>query len=180
MFRKIMIGLGAVVVTAYLAGFILPDEVKVKRDILIDAPRERVFALVSDFNAWDQWSPWKQMDPEAIFAITGTGEGQKMMWESDNPAVGRGSQMVTTYEPPRTVETRLDLGQWGNGYGAFILLEEKGGTRITWEYNGKMREGLPLWQKPIHTYYGLFMDEMLGPTYERGLAQLKEAAEQPV
>ncbi len=176
---KILIGAAAFVAIAYVAGFFLDDEVKVRRDITIDAPRDRVFVLVSDFSSWSDWSPWVQLDPEAIFAVTGAGMGHRMVWESEHPAIGEGAQTIINYEPPRMIETRLDLGGWGDGYGAFVFFETEGGTRIVWEYNGQMREGKPFLLKPIHTYYGIFMDEMLAPTYERGLAQLKEVAEKP-
>ncbi|MCI5043054.1 MAG: SRPBCC family protein [Aquisalinus sp.] len=179
LFQRIMTGAAAFAAAIYIAGFFLDDEVSLTRNILIDAPREQVFDLVADFNNWNEWSPWNAFDPHAIYDVTGKDRGQRMVWESDHPAIGEGAQTVVFYEPPRMIETRLDLGGWGDGYGAFVLIEdkEKGGTQIYWQYNGEMRRGKPFLLKPIHTYYGLFMDEMLAPTYERGLAQLKQLAE---
>ncbi len=174
---KVLASIVGAIVGIYGAGFFLNDEVLVKQDIKIDAPREQVFQMVSDFSAWNIWSPWVQMDPAAIYAVTGEGAGHRMVWNSEHPAIGEGTQTIIHFEPPRMIETRLDLGGWGDGYGAFVFLEEEGGTRILWEYNGRMREGKPFLLKPIHTYYGIFMDEMLDPTYVRGLEQLKAAAE---
>ncbi|WP_306252681.1 SRPBCC family protein [Parvularcula sp. IMCC14364] len=177
--QKIMTGFAAFMVIIYIAGFFLDDEVSLTRNILIEAPREQVFELVADFNNWNAWSPWNAFDPDAIYDVTGMDRGQRMVWASDHPAIGEGAQTVVFYEPPRMIETRLDLGGWGDGYGAFVLIENEktDSTRIYWQYNGEMRRGKPFLLKPVHTYYGLFMDEMLAPTYERGLQQLKELAE---
>jgi uncharacterized protein YndB with AHSA1/START domain len=178
MMKKILYGLGGLALGLYLAGFFLPDEVIVQRQVQIDAPREKVFALVSDFNAWDKWSPWKEMDPNAVFAVDGAGIGHRMVWESDHEKVQDGSQTIVTYDPPRMVESRYNLGAWGGGYGVFVLVERDGGTYVTWAFNTSMRQGKAPWEAPIHAWYGLFMDENLGPTYERGLERLKEVAEQ--
>ena len=40
-----------------------------------------------------------------------------------------------------------------------------------------MREGVPVYMQPISTYMGFFMDAMVGKDYEKGLANLKRAAE---
>ncbi|MGB3199628.1 MAG: SRPBCC family protein [Nodosilinea sp.] len=57
-------------------------------NILVDPPPEQVYALVSDFTAWDSWSPWAKLDPNAEMTISGTGLAQTMSWDSDNPQVG--------------------------------------------------------------------------------------------
>jgi hypothetical protein len=40
-----------------------------------------------------------------------------------------------------------------------------------------MREGVPLLQKPVATYFGFFLENMVGPDYEKGLANLEAVAE---
>ena len=36
----------------------------VTRTTTINAPAERVHALVNDFHEWPQWSPWEDLDPQ--------------------------------------------------------------------------------------------------------------------
>ena len=177
MIRKIAYCALALAAVLYLAGFFLPDEVQVQRQIQIDAPREKVFALVSDFNAWDQWSPWREMDPDAVYAVDGAGIGHRMVWESDHPDVLNGAQTIVTYDPPRMIESRFELGVWGGGYGVFVLVERDGGTFVTWAFNTTMRTGKDPWVAPLHAWAGLFMQGDLGPFYQRGLERLKEVAE---
>lgn len=178
MLGKILGGLAALVVIIIALGFVLPDKVHVEREIVIDAPREEVFALISDFEAWDAWSPWADLDPDAEYSYTGEGVGQKMVWTSDDPRVGTGSQEITAMEPPERLVTHLDFGANGAADATFLLMPEAGGrTRALWFFDARMREGVPVHMKPVGTYMGYFMDGWVGPDYERGLENLKEVAE---
>ncbi|HOP21120.1 MAG TPA: SRPBCC family protein, partial [Amphiplicatus sp.] len=58
MLGRILIGLAAIFAIVIALGFVLPDKTHVERSIVINAPQEEVFALVSDFNEWSAWSPW--------------------------------------------------------------------------------------------------------------------------
>ena len=174
---RVLLLLLIVVVIALLAGFFLPSKVHVERQTLVDAPPQKVFSQVSDFNAWRAWSPWANIDPDATFKIEGAGVGQTMTWASDNPEVGTGSQKITTLEAPRKVVTHLDFGDMGVSDASFTLEPTEGITLVTWSLDSDMREGVPLVKKPMNTYFGFFMDSMLGNTYEQGLANLKAVVE---
>ncbi len=62
-----------VVVLIFGIGFLFPTQIHVERATTIQAPPDAVFALISDLNTWDQWSPWAELDPEANMTITGAG-----------------------------------------------------------------------------------------------------------
>lgn len=174
---KIASGVVAVLAALYLLGFVLPDQTHVHREITIEADRERVFALVSDFSNWPAWSPWADIDPATEVTVTGAGVGHQMVWRSANREVGSGTQRIVTYEPPRMVEAELRFDGMGRATTAFVLTEAGEGTRIVWSFDARSRDGVPLLAQPIHTYMGFFMDSFIGPSYERGLTRLKDAAE---
>ena len=159
------------------AGFILPSQVHVERATVINATPAQIFPLISDFNAWDAWSPWAQRDPDAAMEIIGSGLGQTMTWSSDNPEVGHGSQKITEIQAPNSLKTHLDFGSQGMADAAFTLTPENDQTRVVWSLDTDMREGVPLWQQPISTYFGFFMDGMIGKDYEAGLQRIKQLAE---
>ena len=46
-----------------------------------------------------------------------------------------------------------------------------GGTQVTWTMNGDMGAN------PLYRWMGLFMDKMVGPDFDAGLANLKALAE---
>ena len=175
--RKGLIVLLALVAVTVIGGFVLPSTVHVERQALINASPDEVFAEVSDFNKWEDWSPWAKIDPDATMTITGKGLGQKMAWASDNPEVGNGTQEITQLEAPRLLKTHLDFGDMGMSDAMFTLEPSEGKTLVTWGLDTDMREGVPLLQQPISTYFGFLMDKMVGSQYEEGLASLKKVVE---
>jgi hypothetical protein len=175
--KKLIGVLFALVVLVIAGGFLLPSTVHVERDILVDASPDQVFAFVSDFNAWDGWSPWAKLDPDADMTVSGSGLGQTMSWASENPQVGQGSQEIVALEAPKSLQTHLEFGDMGMADATFTLLPEADQTRVVWSLDSDMREGVPLLTQPINTYFGFLMDSMVGKDYEIGLQNLKDLAE---
>ncbi|MEL6351329.1 MAG: SRPBCC family protein [Cyanobacteria bacterium J06627_28] len=161
----------------FLGGFILPSQVHVERQTIINAPASAIFAEVSDFNEWSKWSPWANIDPNVDYQLEGKGIGQTMTWASDNPDVGSGKQTITQLESPQLIKTRLDFGDMGVSEATLTLEPIESKTRVTWSLDTDMREGVPLLNKPISTYVGFFMDSMVGSKYAEGLENLKAVVE---
>ena len=175
--QKIMSALLGFVVLTIAVGFLLPSGVHVERDLLIDAEPEDVFPLISDLHAWNEWSPWATMDPDAAIQITGSGQGQTMMWSSANPQVGQGTQEIVSLEAPHLLKTHLEFGQQGIADATFNLISQGEQTQVVWSLDTDMRAGVPLWQQPISTYFRFLMDAMIGKNYETGLQNLKALVE---
>ena len=49
----------AVVVVVLVMATMKPDTFVIQRSIGINAPPEKVYALINDFNQWGHWSPWE-------------------------------------------------------------------------------------------------------------------------
>ncbi len=178
MVGKILGGIVAIIVIIFALGFVLPDKVHVEREAVIDAPQEEVFALISDFKSWNSWSPWAAKDPDTKYTYSGSGVGHKMVWESDDPNVGNGSQVITAFEAPSLVVTHLEFDGMGGADASFTLSPvEGGGTKVVWAFHTAMRDGFPVYMKPMGAYMGFFMDGWVGKDYEQGLANLKRVAE---
>ena len=158
-------------------GFTLPGQAHVERDILIGAPAAEVFPYISDFRAWENWSPWAKIDPNAEFTLSGSGLGQRMEWASDNADVGHGSQEVISFEAPSSMKTHLEFEGQGVADATFSLEESNGQTRVSWSLDSNMSENTPLLLKPISNYFAAMMDSLVGPQYEAGLASLKNLVE---
>ncbi|MBE9099040.1 SRPBCC family protein [Vacuolonema iberomarrocanum] len=165
------------VVLVFGLGFVLPSHNHVQRDILINAEPEVVFAQISDFHAWENWSPWANIDPNASMSIEGKGIGQIMAWASEDPQVGTGTQEIVELDAPRHLSTHLEFGDQGNADATFELQPDAGQTRIVWSLDFDSREGVPLWQQPVSTYVSYAMDMMIGSSYETGLQNLKAVVE---
>jgi carbon monoxide dehydrogenase subunit G len=140
---------------------------------VIDAPQEAVFEVVNGFERFNEWSPWFGRDPQAEYSFEGprTGVGAAMAWTSQHPEVGNGRQEIVESEPPRWVRIAFDFGRQGSAAGSFTLRPEGEGTHVTWAFD------TDLGSNPLARYFGLVLDDMIGPAYEKGLANLKKVAE---
>ncbi|MEZ5933790.1 MAG: SRPBCC family protein [Alphaproteobacteria bacterium] len=175
MFKVVLKYIALALIVALAVAYILPGNVKVKRATMIDARPGEVFALVNSFENFNRWSPWYERDPEGDYRLEGPeqGVGARMIWASDKPDVGSGSQEIIESVPDRLVRTRLDFGDMGDA-NAFFRLEPRGEgkTHLVWGFDTDL--GL----NPVSRYVGLMFDRWIGSDYELGLAKLKTLAEQ--
>ncbi len=168
--------LGAILLlTAILVigGFLLPDRVHVERSIVIDRSPAHVYSILNSYKRFNEWSPWADQDPNATYTYSGpaSGVGAGMAWVGDPKTVGSGSQKIIASAPDQRVETALDFGEQGKGTAAFVLTPEAKGTRVVWGFDTDFEGNL------IGRWVGLFMEKLLAPDYEKGLARLKDLLE---
>jgi uncharacterized protein YndB with AHSA1/START domain len=164
--------LAALVVIFVGGGYLLPGEVDMQRQTAINAPPDKVFALVGGYNRFNEWSPWAELDPKAVYTFEGpeSGVGAKMSWASNDPNVGAGSQTITEHVPNSRVAVDLDFGAMGKSQSYWDLKPEGTGTSATWGFKMKLDGMMDRW-------FGLLMERFVGPDYEKGLARVKALAE---
>lgn len=174
MIGKIFKYLGLAIIVLVAIAYILPGEVRVERETVIQAAPADVFKLVNSFENFNKWSPWYERDPDGDYQIEGpaTGVGAKMSWASENSDVGSGSQEIIESVPDKLVRTKLDLGDMGSANASFEIEPSGQETKIVWGFDTEL--GL----NPVERYFGLMFDRLIGPDYEHGLAKLKTLAEQ--
>jgi uncharacterized protein YndB with AHSA1/START domain len=153
--------------------FLLPTQAVVSRSMEIAAPPEKIFAIVGDARRFNEFSPWADLDPNIKYTFEGseTGIGQKMVWTSDNPNVGSGSQTIFEYTPPTHVASELDFGGM-EAIAQWDLTPTAGGTLATWGFKAPLDGIAARW-------FGLLFDRWVGADYEKGLTKLKSVAEKP-
>ncbi|HET7717959.1 MAG TPA: SRPBCC family protein [Bauldia sp.] len=173
--RWLGIAIVAVVALAIIVAFFLPRHAVVARSTEVAAPPSAVFAIVSDLRRFNEWSPWADIDPETVYTFTGPidGVGQTLNWESSDERVGAGSMSIAGLEPDRRVDLAIDFGDRGTALASLVLDAAGPGTKVTWNFDSD------LGFNPIARYFGMMMDGMIGPDYEKGLARLKAVAEAP-
>ena len=157
---------GAVVAAAYL----LPREVTVTRQIVIDAAPERVFQHVDSLQRRAEWSPWIDRAMTQTYAGPKRGVGSRMQWTSNGRRLRSGSQEIIASIPNRRVETSLDL-RTGTATGWLDLAPTDGRTRVTWGLLADVGD------TPPGRYRGLVLDRRVGADYEKGLRRLKALVE---
>jgi Polyketide cyclase / dehydrase and lipid transport len=147
---------------------------EVTRRTTIDAPAPTVHALIEDFHEWQRWSPWEEIDPDMRRTHSGApkGVGARYAW-SGNRKAGAGSMDITAVTPERIV---LDLA-FSKPFKAenvleFTLRPVGPATEVTWRMTGQQRGLMALFGKVVP------MDRLVGKDFDKGLRQLKAAAEQ--
>ena len=146
---------------------------EVVRETTIAAPRERVHGLIDDFHAWREWSPWEELDPNLKRDYSGaeSGPGARYAWEGNRKA-GKGSMEILSSTPER-IEVRLVFEKpWkANNQVLFELTPSGEATDVTWRMRGRTTGVAALFSRLFR------MDRLVGKDFEKGLAQMKAAAE---
>jgi hypothetical protein len=165
-----------VVVIAAILGYAAtrPDSFSVQRAASIKAPPEKIFPLIDDFHRWPVWSPWEKLDPDMKRTFTGqaAGKGAAYAWQG-NSKVGEGRMEILDDPAPSKIVIKLDFIKPFEGHNTttFLLVPKGDSTDVTWTMDGPS----PFVSKLIGVFMN--MDKMIGNDFEKGLANLKAAAE---
>ena len=170
--KKIFGALVVVVIVLVGAAYFLPRDVHVTRSIVIDRSAAAVFPFLNSLRRFNEWSPWSAIDPNVKINFSGpeSGVGAQMAW-AGNSKVGSGTQTITKSVENTRVLVDLDFGDMGVAKASWLLSSAGEGTRVEWTLDTTVGDN------PVGRYMGLFMDRMMGPDYERGLAKLKQRVE---
>lgn len=171
--RNILIGLVSLAAVLAIVGMFLPRYVTIERDIVVNAAPEAVYPHVSSLQAFSEWSPWGDIDPDMVVAYSGPDEGvgNVMEWTSEHPNVGNGRQEILEVVENESVRTALDFGSMGTAEAWWRMTPGDAGTRVVWGLTADMGGG------PVGRWFGLMMDGWVGADYERGLQRLQAAVE---
>jgi uncharacterized protein YndB with AHSA1/START domain len=174
MFKKIALGLVAVIAIILVLALTKPDTFTVQRSIVIKAPPEKIMPLIADFHNWASWSYWETLDPKMQRTFSGapSGVGAVYGWKG-NSDVGEGRMEVLSLAAPSKVTIKLDFIDpfESSNVTDFVLTPQGDTTTVTWTMNGPM-----LFVSKIMTVF-VNMEKLIGPDFERGLARLKTVAE---
>lgn len=161
---------GALVVVFVGGAYLVPSRWEVARSRVIPAPPAEVHAYVGDFAKWPAWSPFDTVDPTMRLVVDGpsAGVGARRSWTSEE--MGNGSQTIVASDPSKGAAFDLTI----EGFPTFRVdfayePAPGGGTKVTWSDRGEMG------MNPVHRWFGLFMEPMMGDTFEKGLADLEKA-----
>jgi uncharacterized protein YndB with AHSA1/START domain len=154
-----------------------PDTIAIRRATIIAAPPAIVFALISDLRRWPEWAPQDREDPSMArtYGPVTSGIGATSAWTSKGSA-GRGHMVVRQATPDSNVVIDVDFQApfVAHNVNTFALEPSDGGTRVIWSMEGTnvtLMKVMSIFVSP---------EQMLGPHFKTGLANLKAMAETQV
>lgn len=164
----------ALVLLLFVGSYALSPKFTAARSASVNAPADKVYALIADPREWKRWSVWNQRDPAMAITYSGPASGAGAAWEWKSKSEGDGKMTFTASEPGRRLAYELFFPDFGTtSTGALELAADGTGIKVTWTMNGDMGSN------PLYRWMALFMDRMVGPDFEAGLANLKALAEKP-
>jgi hypothetical protein len=172
-FRKILVSILLLALLLILVGFLLPSKWKVERSIVINAPVVSIYPLVANFKSgWPQWSSFDFEDPAIQYRYSGPDEGVGAARSWTSKKMGDGSQEIIKADPASGVEFQLHMEKTDFVLHGQLSFEPSGNsTKVTWHDDGEAG------YNPMYRYMGALMNQMMGPTFEKSLAALKQKAE---
>lgn len=173
MFKKLLTGLVLIIAAIAAYASTKPDNFKVSRSASMNAPASEIFAQVNNLKAWESWSPWAKLDPNAKIAYEGpeAGVGAKMGWDG-NMEVGKGNLTITESTAERIAyHLVFEKPMAGESDSSFVFQEQGGQTQVTWSMEGK--------QNFLAKVMSIFMncEKMIGEQFDKGLASMKSIVE---
>lgn len=174
MLKKILL-IVAVIVAGFTAIVAMqPAQFSISRSATIAAAPAKVFALVNDFHKWEAWSPWAKIDPAMKQTYEGSPAGLDAIYTwSGNDKVGEGRMTIVESQPNEHVGLKLDfIKPFASTNATGFTFEPDGtGVAVSWTMNGQNN----FVAKAMYRF--MSMDKMVGPDFEKGLAQMKSIAE---
>jgi hypothetical protein len=174
MLKKLLIAIAVIVVVLVSVVAMQPPTYVVSRTISIAAQLPDAYGLVNDFHKWDSWSPWATLDPGMKVTYEGrsSGSGAGYYW-TGNDKVGEG-RMTILESTGQQIRIKLEFIKpfAQTSITEFAFSDTANTTSVTWAMKGENS----FVDKGVCLFMG-GMDKMIGPDFERGLAQLKTVTE---
>ncbi len=168
---KILAGIAVLLLLLVVVAFFLPRQYHIERSLTFKAKPEVVYAQLTDLKSWKNWGAWQERDPgmKMAYSEPATGVGAWSSWESKKE--GNGKMTITTQSLQKVVYN-LEFPDMGmTSIGVMTLEPTNGGVRVVWSDEGD------LGMNPMGRWFGLFLDKMIGPDFERGLSNLQKIVE---
>jgi uncharacterized protein YndB with AHSA1/START domain len=150
-----------------------PNTFSIRRSRSIEAPPEKIFALINDFHNWNQWAPQDREDSTMKRTFSGpeSGLGAISEWKSSGSA-GAGRMMITGSTMPHKITVTVDFVKpfEAHNVNEFTLEPSGTSTTVTWSMHGTNLFIMKLMSVVVST------DRMVGKHFETGLDNLKVAA----
>lgn len=171
MFLFVVTGL-AIMLT--IIGLIIPSNVKISRGIIVQAHSIKVYQQLSNVKDWGKWMPWVTANEGALVQTSPLTNqpGSFFKWKGLNH--NNSGTITLLSRSPNLITTKYELNGMNNSEGGFrirSLPNNLSQCEVQWFMEYKLK-----WY-PWERFYGIFIDHIIGPSFDKGLQELKNYLE---
>lgn len=161
----ILLSIAGIIALLLLIALFMRKEYNIQREVLIHAPRERVFDYLKQLKNQDNFNKWVMADPDMKRTFTGTDGtvGFIYGWNGNNKA-GEGEQEITAITEGTKIETEIRFVRpfAGVSYANLVTEPISGNeTRVTWNNASSMKYPLNIMLSMIEKMLAKDMDTSL-------------------
>lgn len=162
----ILLVLAAIIVLLLIVGLVMRKAYNVKRDIIINAPQQKVFDYLRHLKNQDNFNKWVMTDPnmkKEFKGVDGT-VGFVYAWDG-NKRAGAGEQQITALVEGNSIQTEIRFIRPFAGIAqanTIIEFVSDNQTKITWNNESKMMYPMNIMISMIEKMLAKDMDESLG------------------
>lgn len=172
--KKVLIVLAVLAAVIAAAGLLLPKEMRIEREIVIDQPESAVFGKIRSIRYNQNWNPWLKLDPATVTTYQGKDGtvGSLAAWKG-NDKVGEGEQQITEIVENEKIVSELRFKKPMAGTAVTWLATEAVGpsqTRVQWGFVSEAKF-------PQNIFCALMGKAYMTKTFDSGLADLKALLE---
>ena len=119
---KILIGLAVLVAVIALVGLGLPKNFRIEHSVVINAPAEKIYALIAESKNWPKWAVWNHRDPNMKMDFFGAASGAGAQWSWQSKFEGNGAMAFIAADPNQQTTYPLTFADFGMvSHGALML-----------------------------------------------------------
>ena len=155
------------------SSYLLPAGTHVERAIVIEAKPAEIFPYINNLRRFPEWFPFGEVYTNMEFTLSGPeeGVGAKVSWHDSEREALSGSWEILESTPNSKVVTALNVYAIGKAQASFLIQPESYGTKVTWSLDTAPT------LNPFIRWFGLILEDIVGPYYVDGLFRLKLGAE---
>ncbi len=154
----------AILAATALGALLLPRKVVVTRSAEVPMTPADIITRVASTEGFQSFNPYCTTDPDLKITPFGPASGVDAGFRFEGKE-GKGTQTVTAVTDT-SVTHLIDLGAMGKPVQVIEAKPTGSGANVTWTVTSDMGFN------PVFRIFGLFMDRMLGKTYELGLKNM--------
>jgi hypothetical protein len=169
---EILISLAIVAVLFVIVGLVLPSHRHLSKDVETNRKLTVVYDTLNSLTRFKDWNPLVLRDPRMALQFSGpkSGVGARMDYDSDKPALGKGSWQIVDSQPNQSVTYAVENPHRGDNKKMTFRLEPTGrnnrNVKITQVYD--VDYGWNLFGR----YAGLYVGSHVGDDMKLGLDRL--------